>query len=293
MFSIKIILIFLITFAKIAGAQTVDALIKTAQVDGWSDDELVNLYHLSGNEHSSSFKDAIKKLKMPDEERPTQFFDAIASYYDSNHGGKFPLTKLNTVITGVEKNYLELLKDSQTGKGPQQELASMMRVKSWKLLQKLQLFKLEMKKQKISTWNYKKFSLPQNTEKWNQDHTIASVGDFQKSVCEASKTKPVLVKFGSTQCADCMLMEYTQGIFSMAEANKDAVETYKIWWGPNLAQEMDALRKKEGVKSSPTFAVYRKGLRYDCGYQFPDQLGGGFENCIADKNLTRNGVCGG
>jgi hypothetical protein len=49
-----------------------------------------------------------------------------------------------------------------------------MHVKTWKLLQKLELFSSEMKKQHLSAWSYAKFSLPEAAEWWDKEHTIAS-----------------------------------------------------------------------------------------------------------------------
>lgn len=294
-----LILSFVTIFTAIAvegDSKKIEEYIHNAEKDGWSDDELVSLYQMlpkTSAFDSKNFQTALKKLKLPDEKRPKQFFDAIASYYDNNRGGNFSIQKLDRVIFQVTEAYKAQLKDSQTGHGPEQELAGIIRVKSWKLLQKLQLFKEEMKEKKLMSWAYKSFTLPAANLDWDKNHTITSMSDFQKIVCEGSKSKPVMVKFGSTQCADCMLMEYTQAIYSMAEKNKNQVDVYKIWWGPNLSKEIDELRKKEGALSSPFFAIYRNGQRYHCGYQFPNDAGDGVENCILEKADNKSsGSCG-
>jgi hypothetical protein len=91
----------------------------------------------------------------------------------------------------------------------------------------------------------------------------------------------VVVKFGSTQCADCTLMEHTQGVRRAEEKSQGQWSLYKLWWGPNVAPGNDALRQAEGVKSSPTFAVYRDGRRYSCGLAFLDERGAGLESCLS------------
>ena len=132
-------------------------------------------------------------------------------------------------------------------------------------------------------------------EAWDKENTLADGSDFRKRVCEASATAPVVVKFGSTQCADCLLMEFTQGIRVAAEKSGASPHIYKFWWGPNLSQGNDSLRKSEGVTSSPTFIVYRNGRRYPCGFAFLDDKGAGLEECL-DKAMRADakdaGACG-
>ncbi len=293
------IYLLLLSFTPLAFAKKPEdkaqAFAALAEKDTWTDEEIVQLYQLLPKETADSsplLKRAVADLKFPEEGRPKAFFDAIASYLDSNRGGALSKLKLNRAIEATSEQYIALLKDSESGKGPQQQLATDMRIKSWKLLQKFQLFKAEMKKQKLVSWKYERFPLPPYLDEWEKAHTINSAQEFKKRVCEASQEKPVLVKFGSTQCADCMLMEYTQGMQTFAELNKEKLEVYKIWWGPNLGKEMDELRKREGVKSSPSFFVYRKGVRYRCDYQFPNQLAGGMDKCMAISE-PGDGSCGG
>jgi len=262
----------------------------------WTDDALVKLYReLPRDEAATSPRllDAVRHLKLPDEKRPKQFFDAIASYYDDNRGVPFPAKKLDQAIEQTTRSYVSLLRESQTAAGQQQELASVLRVKTWKLLQKLELFSSEMKRQHLSAWSYARFSLPPAADLWDKEHTIASAEGFKKAVCEGSKSKPVLVKFGSTQCADCMLMEYVQTVHTLAEKTKDSMDVYKVWWGPGSSKELDEIRQTEGVKSSPSFVLYRNGMRYPCGYQFPDDAGGGLENCSLEMTTgVSGGSCG-
>jgi thiol-disulfide isomerase/thioredoxin len=262
----------------------------------FTDDEIVELYNklpAAERERSVEFKYALSNLKPPEETRPPQFFDAIASYIDGNRGGKLSKAKLDKAITATTEQYLSQLKDSQTGKGAQQDLAAILRVKTWKYLQKLQIFRDEMKAKKLAAWPYKPFPLPPFNEAWEKEHTLSSASEFQKRVCDESKKKPVLVKFGSTQCADCMLMEYTHGLHSFAETHKDTINVYKVWWGPNLPKEIDELRKREGAKSSPTFVMYKNGKRHACAYDFPDQQASGAEikKCIAIQGDS-TGTCG-
>src|SRR5262249_51324909 len=108
---------------------------------------------------------------------------------------------------------------------------------------------------------------------------------FAEKVCRASAERPVLVKFGNTNCTQCMLFELTGSVeaFASLPAHR-GVDVYKVWWGfrPDASfsgrlhdpQRLDDLGKAEGVTSSPTFVVYRNGRRYTCGNAFPDASGG-------------------
>ena len=162
-------------------------------------------------------------------------------------------------------------------------------------MQKLLLLKHDLHERNLKAWSYTPMTPQHAVEAWDDENTLDDAADFRTRVCQASAQKPVVVKFGSTQCADCLLMEYTQGIRLAAEKVKGRAQLYKFWWGPNLPAGNDALRKSEGVDSSPYFVVYRNGRRYPCGFEFLDDKGAGLEACL-DRTLREDakaaGSCG-
>jgi hypothetical protein len=162
------------------------------------------------------------------------------------------------------------------------------------MMQKILLLQKTVADQKLKEWRYSPIQPSLPSEAWDKEHTLADAADFKQRVCEASAKMPVVVKFGSTQCADCTLMEYTQGV-RLASEKTTAVSLYKFWWGPNLPTENDGLRKAEAVKSSPTFAVYSAGRRYSCGFAFLDADGAGLDACLAaaaKETAVGSSTCG-
>jgi Putative porin len=94
--------------------------------------------------------------------------------------------------------------------------------------------------------------------------------------------------------------------FALNPAHKD-VDVYKVWFGfrPDASfagrikdpARLDDLAKAEGVRSSPTFVVYRGGRRYTCGGGFPDTVGKDehLEACLAKAtgDAPLSSACGG
>jgi hypothetical protein len=126
---------------------------------------------------------------------------------------------------------------------------------------------------------------PGGEDPWERDHTLDSLEEFRDKVCKGSEKRRVLVKFGNTNCTQCMLFELTGSVKEFAEhpERKGTVDVYKVWWGlrPDESfagkvrdpQRLDDLVQAEGIKSSPTFVVYRNGRRYPCESAFPDYRG--------------------
>jgi len=255
-----------------------------AAATDWTDDKIVELARSTPDAsvpaESPALRDAILHPVAPDGGRPDSFFAALAAYYDANHDGRFTSQELDAVIDAYAARYADLLRES-LAKGPQQELAAQYRVKTWKMLQKMVLLRDTLKQRNEAEWRYTPAVASPANVAWDKEHTLSGAADFKERVCAASSKQPVLVKFGSTQCADCMLMEHTQGVRVAAEKGGDNFALYKLWWGPNVPEENDRVRKAEGIKSSPTFVVYRDGRRYPCGFAFVDETGAGLESCLA------------
>ena len=264
-------------------------MMKNYDKSGWSDGALVDLYHTfdgaQEKERQKGMQKAILNPKFPDEGRPTQFFNTLASYFDKNNDGHFTMAEVSKTLEGHADRYYELLRESQAAQGPQEELTSDFRVKTWKMMQKIALLKKELVSGKKKEWSYKPVKADPASAAWDSEHTISTTDDFKKRVCDRSREKAVLVKFGSTQCADCMLLEYNQGIRATATKYEKDFDVIKVWWGPNVAKEMDTLRQAEGVKSSPSFFIYKNKKRYACGFGFPDETGTGLEKCL-QQNLN-------
>jgi hypothetical protein len=278
--------------------ETPAQLFQSLGTGGWTDDKIVQLATAVATTGTPSdaplVQEAILNPMFPEEGRPQAFFDALASYFDENHDGHFTADEVDQTVQTYAARYRDLLRES-LAKGPSQSLSASYRTKTWKMLQKILLLKKTLKDRSLAEWRYQPFTPSRPSKAWDKEHTLADAADFKQRVCDASAKTPVIVKFGSTQCADCTLMEYTQGVRLAGEKNKDKLSLYKFWWGPNLPPENDGLRKAEGVKSSPTFAVYRGGRRYSCGFAFLDESGNGLDSCLSaamKEDPAGSGTCG-
>ncbi len=287
------------TGAAHAAATGPRELFQSLSAGGFNDDKLVQLANAMNaagglRAHTDLLQQAIQNPAFPAEGRPDAFFTALSAYLDENRDGTFSTAEADQAVRTYAARYADLLRES-LAKGPSQNLAAGYRVKTWKLLQKIVLLQHTMRERSLPAWHYPLTTPEPPSEPWDVAHTVADAADFQHRVCEASAKGPVVVKFGSTQCADCMLMEYTQGVRLAAEKGKDAFTLYKLWWGPNMPEANDRLRKAEGVQSSPTFVVYRGGRRYSCGFAFLDESGAGLESCLTETGKPEakpGGACG-
>ncbi len=259
----------------------ISRFVESLSPGGWTDDEILQLHAAILREGSSASRaavlnEAILNPTFPGEGRPDRFFDALASYFDKNRDGRYTLSEIEAEVIEYASRYAVLLSEA-VPTGPHQDLASLFRVKTWKMMQKILLLRHVLRERGLEAWTYSPMTPSMAVESWDEANTLADAADFYKRVCEASTATPVVVKFGSTQCADCLLMEYTQGIRAAAERSRSSRHVYKFWWGPNLPEANDALRKSEGVKYSPFFIVYWNGRRYPCGFAFLDDKGAGLE----------------
>jgi len=264
------------------GPLSLGAAPPTTAAETWTDDALVASYR--SLVEAGTLDAAIRNPKRPGEPPEAAFLEALAWYAAPSKGaaGKLDLEQLDGFMNGHVAAYRELL-ETKVERGVQNDYP---RTRTWKLIQKLMLLRDEMTRP-AHAGSYPYPALPTATaesDPWEQAHTLDSEAEFTAKVCRASHERPVLVKYGNTNCTQCMLFELTGAIKAFAEDPAHAgVDVYKVWWGykPDASftgrikdpARLDALVKAEGVTSSPTFVVYRDGRRYTCGGGFPDGSG--------------------
>lgn len=262
---------------------------------GWTDAELVRFHGAlrdAGRLESgaASLRAAIGDPSLPEEERPRAFYDALAWYFAGGEGSDGSLSpgELQSWTDTLAGEYERLL-----GQGRQ---ADEDRLRTWKMLQKAVLIRVR-RMPGGRDYRHPPFrdvrQDPAQME-WSAAHTLRTVAEFEERVCRASQAKPVLVKFGFTGCADCLLLELLGSVKAVAERHPE-IEVYKSWWG-NAPAEMNDLKDKEGVRGSPFFILYDEGARYRCGYAFPDETGSdeSLEACLSRTSpagRTPAGAC--
>ena len=249
----------------------------------WTDDKLVASY---GDLQSRGALDtAIRTPVLPSDPPEPAFLESLAWFAagSPDHEGELSLSQLDSFLEGEAASYRKLLQ-AKAERGEDNDFA---RTRTWKLVQKLTLLRSEMARPPhAGSYPYAALpKAPSGYDAWEREHTLRSAEEFAEKVCRASTERPVLVKFGNTNCTQCMLFEMIGSVKAFAQnpAHKD-VAVYKVWWGfkPDASfagripdpERLDELVKAEGVRSSPTFVVYRDRRRYACGGGFPDADGG-------------------
>ncbi len=276
-----------------------------AAPESWTDDALVAAY--PSLVADGTLDEAIRNPTRPGEAPQAAFLEALAWYVSPHKGsaGTLTLEQLDAFVGGQVASYRDLLA-AKVERGVQNDYP---RTRRWKLIQKLILLRDEMTRP-ANAGSYPYPALPTATDAddpWERAHTVRSQDDFVTKVCEASHQRPVLVKYGNTNCTQCMLFELTGAVKAFAEEPGHAgVDVYKVWWGykPDASfagrikdpARLDALVKAEGVTSSPTFVVYRNGRRYPCGSGFPDASGADedLDTCLRQdfgSNAPESDVC--
>jgi hypothetical protein len=249
----------------------------------WEDGALVASYgELMA---SGELEAAIRNPARPGEAPQSAFLEALAWFAAGmpDEAGTLTLAELDGFVDNQVSLYHGYLK-ARVEEGVENDYP---RTRTWKVIQKLALLRDQMMRSPFDgTYDYP--SLREATsadDPWERAHTVSSEEDFRAKVCEGSKERPVLVKFGNTNCTQCMLFELTGSIkdFAESEDNRGAIDVYKVWWGlrPDSSftgriqdpTRLDELAQAEGVHSSPYFIVYRNGRRYPCGGAFPDAHG--------------------
>ena len=249
----------------------------------WNDDQLVAAYKdLSGR---NELDVAIRNPSRPDEPPQAAFLEALAWFAAGTPDGSGTVTmaELDRFIDGQVALYQDLL-TTKVEEGVSNDYP---RTRTWKVIQKMMLLRDEMMRP-AHNGRYAYSALPKATsanDPWEEAHTLRSPEEFVEKVCKSGGDRPVLVKYGNTNCTQCMLFELTGSVKSYAEsaASRGPVDVYKVWFGmrPDSSfagrirdpQRLNDLAKAEGVSSSPTFIVYRNGRRYPCGDAFPDASG--------------------
>ena len=245
----------------------------------WTDADLVAAY--SDLSSGGGLDAAIRNPTRPKDPPQPAFLAALAWFaaQTPERSGTLTLAQLDAFLDTQVSAYSDLL-TARAVRGASNDYP---RTRTWKVIQKLTLLREEMQRPPHNG-RYAFDQMPRATsanDPWEQAHTLASVEAFTEKVCKASATRPVLVKFGNTNCTQCMLFELTGAVKRYAErgGHADSIDVYKVWWGfrPDSSfagriqdpQRLDALAKGEGVQSSPFFIAYRDGRRYPCGDAFP------------------------
>lgn len=251
----------------------------------WTDDQLVASYRdLAAG---GGLEGAVRSPALPKDPPRPGFLEALAWYAAGtpDRPGVLTLKTLDERLGANVQSYLGLLK-AKVERGEDNDYP---RTRTWKVIQKLTLLREEMsqpqRKGRYPFTASRKSSEDPTADAWDREHTLRSQDDFGEKVCRASFARPILVKFGNTNCTQCMLFEIIGSVKAFAESpeHKGAVDVYKVWWGnrpdegfagrirnPDLLND---LTKAEGVQSSPYFVIYRNGRRYPCGDAFPDDSG--------------------
>ena len=257
--------------------------------DGWTDGELKNYVSdiiATGDvqPHLNRLWNAVLTPSMPAHaERDEKFFEVLAWYIDKSTSGagdgKLTMTEVQESLNKYGQQYLGL--SGQSGQDVQ-------RIQSWKFIQKLRILEKEITaRAERGEGAYYPYSprammtIDSNTD-FNRENTIRTRADFEARVKEASYTKPVLVKFGLTYCAHCLLLEQLGSVPAVAERYADEMDVYKLWWNPHDADysDLNTIAGEEGVTSSPIFILYQDGEIVKKGYAFPDENGGGVEDFV-------------
>jgi hypothetical protein len=261
----------------------------TAATDGeqWKDADLVISYNQFVT--SDALDKAVRNPARPDEAPQRAFLEALAWFAAGmpEEAGTLTLARLDGFVDSQVWLYIDLL-EARVEENADNDYV---RTRTWKIIQKLALLRDEMvRSSPEAPYSYPALEKATSAhDSWELSHTVSSVEDFRLKVCEGSKKRPVLVKYGNTNCTQCMLFELTGSIREFAEldANRDAVDVYKVWWGmqPDASftgriqdpARLDDLAVAEGAHSSPYFIAYRDGRRYPCGGAFPDASGSDHE----------------
>lgn len=270
-------------------AETFENLYSEKAVDGFTDDELAVLFDAlitapNPSTHVQPFIKAVNTPFIPENAHAgDRFYKALSWYNDTTKGdrnGEFTIPELDKAFQAEVQKYLTITQ--QKGDAGQ-------RIASWKMIQKLGLLKIEIQARGERGEGFFYPYQPRvmheidHNNPWNAAHTIDSDDEFQRDVIEASYTKPVLVKFGLTYCVHCLLLENLGSVPAVEKRYGDSIDVHKLWWNPKSEDytELNNVAKREGVKSSPYFILYKDGKKINEGYAFPDHNGEGMEEFLA------------
>jgi len=270
-------------------AETFENLYNESAVDGFTDDELTVLFDAlitapNPSTHVQPFIKAVNTPFIPENAHTGErFFKALSWYNDTTKGnrdGQFNLTELSSAFQAEVQKYLTITQSRENVEA---------RISAWKMIQKLGLLKneIEARGERGEGFFYPytpkaMFEIDHNNP-WNAAHTIDNDVEFGRDVIEASYTRPVLVKFGMTYCVHCLLLENLGSVPAVEKRYRETLDVHKLWWNPKSEDytELNNIAKREGVKSSPYFILYKDGKKINEGYAFPDGQGEGMEEFLA------------
>ena len=257
--------------------------------DGWTARALTTYISgviKSGNvqPHLNPLWKAVLSPSMPKEShKDDKFFEVLAWYVDKSTSqsgdGRLSLKEVQESLEKYGQQYLQL------STNPEQ---SVHRLQAWKFVQKLRLLEKEINVRigqgKGAYYPYSPramMEIDQNSD-FNRTNTVRSRADFSEKVLAASYDKPVLVKFGLTYCAHCLLLEQLGSVPAVAEKYADEMEVFKLWWNPpdEAYKDLNDIAGEPGVNSSPMFILFKDGKAVKSGYAFPDETGGGMESFL-------------
>jgi hypothetical protein len=250
----------------------------------WKEDDLVAAYH--DLVAAGRLEAAVRSPSLPKEPPQPMFLEALAWYAAGTPRtpGVLDAAELDRKIDAEVKSYMQML-EAKVEKGAPNDYP---RTRTWKLIQKYTLLENAMAKPEHARgYAYDAMALAKSEDAadWDREHTLQSADEVTAKVCRPSHDRPVVVKYGNTNCTQCMLFEIIGSVQSFADSpsHRGKVDVYKVWFGhePDSSfagrirnpKRLDDLAKAEGVSSSPTFIVYRNGRRYPCGEGFPDEQG--------------------
>lgn len=261
------------------------------KTDGWDDGELNTLIRGAintgdVNPYGRAIMHAVTSPTMPNESHQDgKFLEVLAWYIDKSspgggHGdGKLGLDEVQAALDKYRQQYLSQSLD------PAQSVS---RMQSWKFIQKLRIIEKAIESREASGMGahfpYSAHEMMTiKSSEFNQTNTLDTRAEFNERVIEASYEKPVLVKFGLTYCAHCLLLEQLGSVPAVAEKYGDQMDVFKLWWNPHddAMADISKLAGEQGVTSSPIFILYKDGEIVKSGYGFPDETGAGLEDFLA------------
>lgn len=248
---------------------------------GYKDADLVEMY--ADLVAGGNLENAVRHPALPSGPPDPVFLGALAWYAAGMPAGAGTLepARLEEFVSGKVDGYMHLLK-AKVERGEDNDYS---RTRTWKVIQKLTMLRAEAARSGSGGYAFPAIRRqdPTQNDPWEREHTLRSPREFSEKVCGGSYERPVLVKYGNTNCTQCMLFELIGSVkeLAMHPQHRNSIEVYKVWWGlrPDESfagtirepERLDDLAKAEGVTSSPYFIVYRNGKRYPCGDAFPSE----------------------
>ena len=270
-----------------APATSLDKLYQQLGQGGWTDDAIMQYIDAAqqGGELQARVNEIVTAVMSPEvpanAHAGDSFLEALAWYIDKtvlgSGDGQMNRAEIQAAVQHYTQDYLSKALNPAAADSRRQ---------SWKMIQKLRILEKELTDTGSYAYSYDASRLSQvnSSNAWNQAHTVASVADFQEKVINASYDKPVLVKYGLTYCAHCLLLEHLDSVKAVADKYGSDIDVQKVWWNPHDASfaEANSIASAEGVSSSPYFVVYKDGQAVSDGYAFPDEEGNGVEDLLSN-----------